>query len=67
MSKRILRPAWMTAIALGLALLMGGCGQATIHEPGVYKGSRDPDATAEAAAAREQKLRERARLAFTDR
>lgn len=28
--------------ALAAALLLGGCGDVTVYEPGVYKGTADP-------------------------
>ncbi|MGY6518723.1 MAG: hypothetical protein ACXIUZ_08410 [Lysobacteraceae bacterium] len=56
------------AVALGaIVLTLAACGDTVIHEPGVYKGERDPSATQEAADARAEKLRERALLAHTDR
>jgi hypothetical protein len=56
------------AVATALAVLgLAACGNTTLHEPGAYKGAKDPQATEEAATARAAKLRERAILAHTDR
>lgn len=54
------------ATVLG-AFALTGCGNTTLHEPGEYKGSNDPDATTEAADARAETLRQRSLLAHTDR
>lgn len=53
--------------ALSVALLLAGCSDVTLYEPGVYKGSGDDTASEQAAANRADALAERAQTAHTDR
>lgn len=56
------------ALAIALAVLVSGCDtDVTAHEPGVYKGQVDPEASVEAAARRADALQDRAKAVFTDR
>lgn len=54
------------ATALSL-LLLSGCSDVNMYEPGVYKGSGDDTASEEAAEARADDLGDRAQTAYTDR
>jgi len=56
-------------LAAAVLALAAGCSEApdvTLHEPGAYKGPKDP-LTTEQAAAREEELRKRFQLVQTDR
>ncbi|MDN3519251.1 hypothetical protein QWY84_16675 [Aquisalimonas lutea] len=57
----------LCAVAVVTLMLLAGCSDVTMYEPGVYKGSGDDTASEEAAEARADDLRERARTAHTDR
>ncbi|WP_290653506.1 hypothetical protein [Aquisalimonas sp.] len=63
MPKKIALSA-IAALSLGL---LAGCGDVTLYEPGVYKGSGDETASEEAAERRADALRDRAQAAHTDR
>jgi hypothetical protein len=59
-------------LMLGLLLcsVLSACYQSadvTLHQPGVYKGQKDPLVRLQASAQQQQKLRERFQLVQTDR
>jgi hypothetical protein len=58
------------AVTLGAALVVAGCGgesEMTRFEPGVYQGKPDPLVEQQASPEQQQRLRERAVTALTDR
>ena len=57
-------------VILLLSLGLSGCYQSadvTLHEPGVYKGTRDPLVKLQGSEGQQQKLKERFNLVQTDR
>lgn len=66
MSGRAMRMAWLAATLVALA----GCYDSvtpTVHEPGVYKGDRDPLLAKHATPEAKQALQERFAMSQTDR
>jgi hypothetical protein len=63
-----IKSALIIAFAIALAVLVSGCDSDVVsHEPGVYKGQRDPEAGQAAADRRAKTLQDRAKDVFTDR
>lgn len=57
----------LSAMAPLVMVVVAGCSDVTMYEPGVYKGSGDDTASEEAAERRAGSLRDRAQTAHTDR
>ncbi|MEJ2507950.1 MAG: hypothetical protein P8009_00490 [Gammaproteobacteria bacterium] len=65
-----IRLTLFAALAVLLSGLVAGCYEspdATLHEPGVYKGDRDPLQALEKTEKQQQRLRDRFNLVQTDR
>lgn len=60
------KPARVIAATILLTGLLTAC-DVTVHQPGVYKGKKDPLATQDAAEQRAGALSNRAARAFGDR
>ena len=66
MQLKMALPLTMTLLTLGLA----GCYESpsvTVHEPGAYKGDKDPLMEKQRSSEQQQRLRERFNLVQTDR
>ncbi len=66
MSKRMSMVLLLSALALGV----GGCYQSpdvSLHEPGVYKGRKDPLLALEGSSEQQQRLLDRFNMVQTDR
>ena len=60
----------MLVLLVGLGVAMTGCYQSpdvTMHEPGVYKGRKDPLLAYEGSGEQQQKLKARFSMVQTDR
>lgn len=64
------RSIWMVAVFGILTALVAGCyesPQVTLHEPGVYKGDKDPLLAQQRQPEHQERLRERFAQVQTDR
>lgn len=60
----------LAAAVVAASVALAGCYEdtdVTVHEPGEYKGMKDPFVESKSAAAREETLQERFQMVQTDR